>query len=194
MPRGKSFDPDKALGLAMELFWDRGFEGTSISSLESHLGLGRVSLYGAFGDKRQLFLACLAKYRRDVTLPLLQLLDDDDGLAGIRRFFAALTQASNASGHRGCFIVNTLVSSSGGDREIDEFVRDHLNTVELKFMNAVSKGQAQRSIDHRIDVREAARLLVTLTHGTLSLNRSQFGANTAQAGVEMALRELAFQS
>ena len=64
MPRPKSFDEDAVLDQAVELFWDRGYEGTSLADLEAHLGLGRQSLYNAFGDKHTLFLKALDRYRR----------------------------------------------------------------------------------------------------------------------------------
>ncbi len=190
MPRAKSFDPEDALGRAMELFWVRGFGATSISNLEVELGLGRVSLYGAFGPKKQLFLACLEKYRRDIALPLLKELDEVDGLAGIRRFFAQLTDASPALRRRGCFVVNTLVELSGTDPDIDGIVQEHLRFVEKTFLKAVKNGQKHRTIGRHVKARDAAHMLLTLAHGTFSLNRSEFGATLAQATVRTALREL----
>ena len=62
MARTKAFDEDVVLDRAVELFWDQGYEATSISDLEEHLGVGRQSLYNTFGDKRELFVQALQRY------------------------------------------------------------------------------------------------------------------------------------
>ena len=62
MPRTKDFDEHEVLDRAVELFWDRGYEATSVADLEKHLGVGRQSLYNTFGDKRELFLRSLSRY------------------------------------------------------------------------------------------------------------------------------------
>jgi AcrR family transcriptional regulator len=62
MPRPREFDPDLVLDRAVELFWAKGYEGTSISDLEEHLGMGRQSLYGAFGDKHELYVKAMDRY------------------------------------------------------------------------------------------------------------------------------------
>ena len=66
MARPKSFDEEAVLDQAVQLFWERGYEGTSLADLEAHLGLGRQSLYNSFGDKHALFLKALDRYRRDI--------------------------------------------------------------------------------------------------------------------------------
>jgi TetR/AcrR family transcriptional repressor of nem operon len=52
MARPKSFDQDTVLDQAVQLFWERGYEGTSLADLEAHLGLGRQSLYNTFATSR----------------------------------------------------------------------------------------------------------------------------------------------
>lgn len=62
MARQREFDEDKVLDAAMQLFWEKGFEATSLSDLTSRMGIQRPSLYSAFGDKKGLFEAALRKY------------------------------------------------------------------------------------------------------------------------------------
>jgi TetR/AcrR family transcriptional repressor of nem operon len=187
MPRPKTFDPDQALGEAMALFWAKGFATTSMADLEAHLGLGRVSLYGAFGDKRQLFLECLRKYRREVAAPLLQSLDDDDGLAAIRRFFAAIVGAPPAVRRRGCLIVNTLVAATEPDPAVDAIIGEHVRHVETRFVRAIRRGQAVGTIASHVRPRGSARLLVTLAHGTFALNRCGIAPDLTKAAIRTAL-------
>ena len=62
MTRTKEFDPDAALQRALELFWERGYEATSLADLVARLGIARASLYGTFGSKHDLFVKALDRY------------------------------------------------------------------------------------------------------------------------------------
>lgn len=62
MARTKEFDPDAALQSALELFWRRGYEATSMADLVEHLGIGRASIYATFGNKHELYLKALDRY------------------------------------------------------------------------------------------------------------------------------------
>src|SRR5205807_10090861 len=62
MARPKEFDTDVALDEAMELFWSKGYEATSMSDLVEHLGLARQSVYDTFGDKHAIYMAALRRY------------------------------------------------------------------------------------------------------------------------------------
>src|SRR5918999_5563657 len=88
MARPKSFDEEAVLDQAVQLFRERGYEGTSLADLEAHLGLGRQSLYNSFGDKHALFLKALDLYRREVGEPGVSRLNAPGaGLQAIRAFF-----------------------------------------------------------------------------------------------------------
>ncbi len=62
MPRTKEFDPDTALQRALELFWQRGYEATSMADLVAHLGVARAGVYATFGSKHALYLRALERY------------------------------------------------------------------------------------------------------------------------------------
>ena len=62
--RPREFDEDEALAKILDVFWAKGFEGTSMSDLETATGLRKGSLYAAFGDKRAMYLKALALYGR----------------------------------------------------------------------------------------------------------------------------------
>src|SRR5918995_3102443 len=67
MGRPREFDEDKALAKIMDVFWEKGFEGTSMSDLETATGLRKGSLYAAFGDKRAMYRKSVALYGRTAT-------------------------------------------------------------------------------------------------------------------------------
>lgn len=120
MPRALSFDPVEKLQKAMLLFWQNGYEGTSIGDLINKLEINRFSLYQQFGDKHQLFRAALDHYNRIVFQPLLMpLRADDQGKAALDAYIALFTEkVSGPRTEHGCFISNTLAA---GDKVQDEF-------------------------------------------------------------------------
>lgn len=190
MPRPKTYDPELVLTRAMELFWINGFQRTSLSELEAHLNLSRVSLYGAFGDKKSLFLKCLQKYRQNVALPLLEPLGSRDGLSGIQQFFEQLTNAPRLARQRGCLLVNTLVSGDNIDPDVDSVLQDHLQYIERRFAQAVKAGVTRGTIRKGTNSRATAAMLTTLAHGAFALNRTESGSRLANAAIRTALRAL----
>src|SRR5207247_9317089 len=76
MGRPREFERDVVLDRAMQVFWSRGYEATSIRHLVDRMRIQRGSLYDTFGDKRALFFAAIARYDRVVTAELLAALDE----------------------------------------------------------------------------------------------------------------------
>src|SRR5438132_95237 len=88
MARPRSFDSDVVLDKAVETFREKGLDGTSMEDLEKATGLRRASLYGAFGDKRELYLAALKRYQGTRGVRLLEELNAaKTGRAAIERVF-----------------------------------------------------------------------------------------------------------
>src|SRR5262245_60704412 len=77
MPRPRTFDEDQVIEDAMQLFWSRGYEATSLTDLTATLGVHPGSLYRVFGDKHELFLRALDRYRDTQTLPAIAALGED---------------------------------------------------------------------------------------------------------------------
>ena len=86
--RTKEFDPDEALGRAVEVFWSKGYEATSIKDLQEGMGIRRQSLYDTFGSKRELFLTVLRFYHENVIVNNLNhLLSTSAPKKSIQRIF-----------------------------------------------------------------------------------------------------------
>jgi len=109
MPRPREFDPDLVLDHAVELFWAKGYEGTSISDLEEHLGMGRQSLYGAFGDKHELYLKAMDRYAASQSWTRRDLLKPDAGAEEIREYFKGLIGAVTKEPRRSCMLINAAI-------------------------------------------------------------------------------------
>jgi TetR/AcrR family transcriptional repressor of nem operon len=180
MPRPKSFDEETVLDQAVQLFWQRGYEGTSLADLETHLGLGRQSLYNTFGDKHGLFLKALDRYRREVGgAVLVRLNAPDAGLDAIRQFFeSGVESLASPSGRRGCLVTNTITER--GSEDADALLRCNHAREELErsFRRALSQAKKRGELPRGIDVEATATLLVIQHYGLTVLAKT--GATTAQ--------------
>ena len=123
MARTQEFDTGKALADARRVFWDKGFESTSITDLETATGLGRSSIYNGFGSKRGLFDAVIQDYMDTVLRPRLAQLDGSsparDGISTyLRSLSTDLAKASVEAASRGCLLMNTAAGIAGHDEAL----------------------------------------------------------------------------
>ncbi|MGY2737174.1 TetR/AcrR family transcriptional regulator [Sphingomonas sp. UYP23] len=141
----RQFDREDVLDRAARLFWRDGFEATSIQDLEAATGLGRGSLYNAFGDKASLFRAVLAHYAETEGAPPLGHLADANVFAGLSRMLYEIAARMDLPGRpRGCLITNTCVNGGGGaptDAQIEAGVRAMEAAFETAFIRAQENGQ-----------------------------------------------------
>jgi TetR/AcrR family transcriptional repressor of nem operon len=192
MPRAKSFDEEETLDQAMQLFWARGYQGTSLADLETHLGLGRQSLYNAFGDKQSLFLKALERYQRLVSMEALAPLKAPGaGLDAIREFFKASVDNLTAPGvRRACLVANTILERGSQDADAlsrCNHAREHL---ERSLRRALAHARSLGELPKSLDVAGTATLLVSQTYGLAVLARSGATAEELHAAVEVLLAGL----
>lgn len=167
MPRPPEFEREVVLDRAMRAFWSRGYEATSIQHLVERTGIQRGSLYGAFGDKRALFLAAIEHYDRVMTAKLLATLDaPGSGLGAIRRFFRLKVDAAQErSRPRGCLVTNSATELASRDRRTASRIGATLGRIEAAFHRAVIRGQQAGEIDPDRDARALARFLTSSAQG-----------------------------
>jgi TetR/AcrR family transcriptional repressor of nem operon len=190
MARPKSFDDDAVLDRALRLFRQRGFEGTSMSDLEAHLGLGRQSLYNTFGDKRELYLKALDLYQRQANGQMLAMLEAPDaGLDALERWLAANAATVTVPGApAGCFTVNSIVERPDDAPTAARCTRGR-ECLTAAIRAALSRAQAKGEIAAERDVEGLVGLVVAHVYGLAVLARS--GATErelrAASGALMAL-------
>src|SRR5712692_608944 len=110
MARHKEFDRDEALQKATEVFWARGYEGTSIQRLVGHMGINRQSLYDTFGDKHALYLQSLDRYCQLESQKAIELLENSASVKkAVRKLFAGVVEGALCdTQRRGCFAGNAV--------------------------------------------------------------------------------------
>jgi len=122
--RPRKIEPDVILEHAMQVFWEKGYDGTTMADIMHATGMHKGSLYQTFGDKKSLFMAALARYLDDMYIEQQRIIKDhNDPVAAIRAvLFHMIEYAhSNQAGdhhQRGCMAVNSLVDSAPFDDDI----------------------------------------------------------------------------
>ncbi len=191
MGRPRSFDEGEVLEKAMLRFWRSGYDGTTLEDLERDTGLMRVSLYNAFGDKRDLFLACLRHYRASVVSPRLALLrDPSPGLEGIRRFFLRVLETPSGGEPGGCLMVNASVDETPLDPEVLQLVRQHFQVMEEFFTRALEGSRSCGELRADIEIPAAAAYLLAVVQGLAVVGRSAESGSRVRRAVQVVLDQL----
>jgi AcrR family transcriptional regulator len=175
MARPREFDETEVLGAARRQFWSTGYAGTTMDAIAAATGLGKGSLYGAFGNKRQLFLRVFDAHCTDLTDAVGRSLDGPDDEAFERlcahlRSVAANTAADTA--HRGCLLAKGTAELSEHDADV---AARSLRTFEvLQEALAVDIVAAQRhgDLDPDADPRQLADLVLAVLRGIEALGKA----------------------
>lgn len=192
MPWEKQFDQGEVLSKAMEVFWARGYEATSMQDLVDTTGVNRASLYATFGDKRALFLSALKLYDEEMRRRLLANLESRGRPRdAIRQLFLAFIRpvAENGS-NRGCFLTNTALELSAHDQEAARIVAHAQEQIEVFFVRMIKLGKARGEFPSHIKAAEAARGLLASLVGMVVLTRSRPNGELLQAIADEAMRRL----
>lgn len=175
MPWEKRFDVEQTLSRAMQAFWARGYEATSMQDLVHATGVNRASLYATYGDKRDLFLAALRKYDgevRDRTLEELgRTLPPGKAIAAVFNKF--IDQTRQPAGNWGCFLVNTALELAAHDPAIAALVNAAQDDIEAFFLAMIRKGQQSGEFRRDIDAGRAANHALATLLGMLVMIRSR---------------------
>jgi AcrR family transcriptional regulator len=182
-PRGRprAYDPDTALARALRAFWRGGFAGTSLDELSEAMDMNRPSLYGAFGDKRDLYLAALDRYVEAARAGMADALAPErplaEGLALVYERALALYFAE-PDAPLGCFLVGTAASEAARDAGVRERLGAALaaftRAFEQRLRAARKSGELAASADPKLVADLAAAVLFSLAL------RSRAGDSRAQ--------------
>jgi TetR/AcrR family transcriptional repressor of nem operon len=190
--RPREFDQSAALDRAVDTFWERGYDGTAVQDLCSAMNLNPGSLYGAFGDKRALFLAALDRYMETVSRLAMDCIGGaPSGMAGIRTFFETVVAAMSGGKRKwGCLITNSVAELSLRDAQVAEKVKLHLARVETAFASALARAKGAGELAEGAGPENAAYLVCVL-QGLNVLAKTKPGQKALQDIVDHALKSLA---
>lgn len=175
MARSKTFDPDEVLEAALQLFWTKGYEKTSVQDLVDTMGINRGSLYDTFGDKRQLYLSVVDRYVAWYSISGMRAAMAGNGKSPKQQltllFDRLVEEGQGLNRKRGCLLTNTITELGHRDPLITEQVVDAMTRVEDTLTDLVRKGQELGEFSSHEDARSLARYLINAVNGMRVLMR-----------------------
>ncbi|HEX6087148.1 MAG TPA: helix-turn-helix domain-containing protein [Thermoanaerobaculia bacterium] len=189
MARPRAFDEDTALRAAMDTFWTKGFEATSVTDLTAAMGIGRSSLYAAFGDKDAVFARAMDLYMREVAAERVRILRTAvSARQGVRDFLAHhIRVATDPRTPAGCLVVNTALELDGVAEAAAERLTSRSKVVDQAMRELLERAQAAGELDRSLDVRALALMLVALSYGIHVMSRMHRDRKTLQSIADAAL-------
>ncbi|PPQ49356.1 TetR/AcrR family transcriptional regulator [Paenibacillus peoriae] len=175
MVRPREFDEDQALNAAMQIFWEKGFEATSLSDLTSKMGIQRPSIYAAFGDKKQLFEAALRKYTQSHAAYVRSRLQSNSSVReAFYNFFGGIVAEEYENGsNKGCFCINTMVELAPHDEKFEILTREHQMYLSAVFQETLERGIRSGELEASMDARALAHTMVSLLIGITVMMKSR---------------------
>ncbi|MCJ7992752.1 TetR/AcrR family transcriptional regulator [Priestia sp. OVS21] len=190
MARSKEFDEKAVLRKAMELFWEQGYEKTSMQDLVDHMGIHRRSIYDTFGDKRSLFLASLNHYEELIVKEMESIISSTSSTKqAIRDVFIFILNAIEQY-PKGCLSVNAAVELSLLDKEIGCIVTKMFNRTEDMFNNLIKRGQASGELSKEIDSDNTSRFLHNNLVGIRVLIKTNYNKKELEGIIALTLAVL----
>ncbi|WP_028551968.1 TetR/AcrR family transcriptional regulator [Paenibacillus sp. UNC451MF] len=173
MARIREFDEQKALTEAMYLFWEKGYEATTLNDLTTRMGIQKPSLYSTYGDKSSLFEAALRNYNQQHAKYVRSKLNKITSVkAAFRSLFQEGVFPDGDHGRSGCFCVNTMVELAPHDAKFEILTREHQQYLAAVFENTLNRGVTSGEIDETVDCHAIAQTLVVTFVGITVLKKS----------------------
>jgi TetR/AcrR family transcriptional repressor of nem operon len=192
MARQKEFDREQALHKAMEVFWARGYDGTSVQDLVESMGINRQSMYDTFGDKHALYLSALDRYREVESRKVFDLLENASSVRrALRTLFGHLIDASlSGKERRGCFMGNAASELAGRCKQTAEKTCSNMHALEDAFYRALVRGKKTGEFENLSDPRAVARFLYSNLQGLTLIAKANPDRKALEDVMKVALSVL----
>jgi AcrR family transcriptional regulator len=166
MARTKVFDPHAALEAAMRVFWDKGYEATSLDDLLTAMKIGRQSMYDTFGDKKQLYLAALEHYvQSGAQATRRRLSEGGSPLAALESFLLQAARGGDEERARGCMYVNAISEFGKQDDKVAAILDHACETTERLFSELLARARQAGELPPGLNIPSAASFLHTTLRG-----------------------------
>jgi TetR/AcrR family transcriptional repressor of nem operon len=190
MARPRSFNPDEALDLARDVFWRKGFQGTSLDDITAATRLAKPSLYAAFGDKNALFLKVLDRYHERIIANAERVLNDGPSARdAIERWLTGFVPfCSGVRGSRGCLSINTAADGASEQKEIRKKVERFNRKLEELLRNRLRADRTQFS--DAFDPDSVAHTIMAIYLGLMVMAKDAPDAARVRATLNQAMKLL----
>ncbi|MCW2514865.1 MAG: transcriptional regulator [Mycobacterium sp.] len=186
MARPRKFAEEDVVAAARDQFWSAGYAGTSLDDLTEATGLGRGSLYGAFGDKHGLYLRALDDYCSVTLASVADDLGSSDVAAYDRlvRHIRNKVSATPAEAKRGCLVAKSAAELGSTDKEVARRVKSAMQKYQALLTDAIAEARRDGDIDAGVEPEELALLVLTFLRGNEALTKSGYPPARIQAAAD----------
>ncbi|CCD89136.1 putative Transcriptional regulatory protein, TetR family [Bradyrhizobium sp. ORS 285] len=188
--RPRAYEPEVALGKALDLFRTTGFAATSLDDLSAATGMNRPSLYGAFGDKRELYIKSYQRYRDNARALMGDIFRNDWPVRRqLEQIFASALDIylSGEEGPRGCFTVMTAGSEAVADPDIRAMVQNALTELDKAFAHCFRRAKEKGELPDGADPVVLAQLASATIHSIAVRARARVPRKELEAIVAGAI-------
>ncbi len=164
--RPRSFDVDKALDKALRVFWEKGYEGASLTDLTKAMGINRPSMYAAFGDKEELFRKALDRYETGPSAFMRAAFDEPCGRDSIHKILLGVVESlSNPKNPKGCLLVQGALACSDESKAIRQELMERRASNEAEIAKRLKRAKAEGELPDDVNPSDLARFYVTVMRG-----------------------------
>jgi TetR/AcrR family transcriptional repressor of nem operon len=179
--RPKEFDPDDIVDAAMQVFWQRGYSGTSIQDLVEGTCLGRSSIYNAFGSKHELYEHSLRRYQESKASKIALLFEPGSVKERVRRLLMDVVEEELGDDKGlGCMTANAALELASHDEKVAVIVAQNFNDLEMALYGVFSQAQNSGEIASDKNARALSRFVLNTIQGLRVLSKGYLGQNRRQ--------------
>ena len=188
MARHKEYVKEEVLEAATQVFWENGYEGTSVNELVEATGLHRRSMYEEFGDKDGLFLECIDHFVHKTTKDIGVLLKQKPlGFQNIESFFSNRVDYVTSQKFKGCLLVKSAVEKELLNEDAQKKVQFFLALTEKAFYECLQAAQRRREIHKDTDCQMLAKYLMCFLEGLMVMGQTTSSKRELWGVVETVL-------
>jgi TetR/AcrR family transcriptional regulator, transcriptional repressor for nem operon len=192
MARQKEFDEQSVIETATNLFWKRGYNAVSTQDLIDAFGISRSSMYGAFKDKRSLFIIALQHYRETASQGMINVLNENKSFKETitQLLMQLIKDTISDNDNKGCFIVNTAIELAPHDNEILEIIQENRQNIVSALTTSIEKGIKSGEIKTNQKPKSLANYFYNLINGLRVDAKVNKDKNNYKEIVEIAMTVL----
>ncbi|MFE5336960.1 TetR/AcrR family transcriptional regulator [Isoptericola sp. NPDC056573] len=192
MARPRQFDEDAVLCSVRDQFWDAGYAATSLQDLMRVSGLGKGSLYAAFGDKHQLFLRVLRRYVAALDHAVRGAVDSAPRAVDALRSFVLMPvgDPTGRAARRGCLLANSTTELASADPVVAAEARRAYEGITAALTEGVRRAQVEGDLSASVDPVGVARALLAAQQGLTFMGRAGMDVETLAATADSLATQL----
>jgi AcrR family transcriptional regulator len=186
--RPREFDIDEALERAMRVFWERGYEGASLTDLTGAMGITKTSMYAAFGNKEELFRKALDRYTEGPASYFARALEEPTARGVAEALLRGTVRTTTLTGPSGCLVVQGALASSEGSRPAHELLAGRRAEDGRRLEERLGRAVAGGDLPPGADPARLARYVMSVGFGISVQAADGVGHDELQEVVDTALR------